>query len=68
MYRRSKFVEVLHEIRREMSTEADLDVDIFVEMVRSGNRSIREADLKPLTGDSSSTAETIAPLVVRSDD
>lgn len=36
MYRRPKFLEVLLEIRREMSREADYDVDLFVEMVRSG--------------------------------
>lgn len=36
MYRRPKFLEVLHEIREEMSREADYDVDLFAEMVRSG--------------------------------
>jgi hypothetical protein len=35
MYRRQKFLEVLHEIREEMSREADYDVELFVEMVRS---------------------------------
>ena len=38
MYRRPKFLEVLHAIREEMSREADYDVDLFAEMVRSGNR------------------------------
>lgn len=38
MYRRSKFLEILHEIREEMSREADYDVDLFAEMVRSGVR------------------------------
>ena len=37
MYRRPKFLEVLHNIREEMSREADYDVDLFAEMVRSGN-------------------------------
>ena len=37
MYRRPKFLEVLHKIREEMSREADYDVDLFAEMVRSGN-------------------------------
>jgi hypothetical protein len=37
MYRRPKFLEVLHAIREEMSREADYDVDLFAEMVRSGN-------------------------------
>lgn len=36
MYRRPKFLEVLLEIRREMAREADYDVDLFAEMVRSG--------------------------------
>jgi len=36
MYRRSKFLEVLLEIRQEMAREADYDVDLFAEMVRSG--------------------------------
>ena len=36
MYRKPRFLEVLHEIREEMSREADYDVDLFTEMVRSG--------------------------------
>jgi hypothetical protein len=36
MYSRPKFLEVLHAIREEMSREADYDVDLFAEMVRSG--------------------------------
>jgi len=38
MYRRPKFLEVLHAIREEMSREADYDVDLFTEMVRSGTQ------------------------------
>ena len=38
MYRRSKFIEILHEIREQMSREADYDIDLFAEMVRSGVR------------------------------
>jgi len=38
MYRRPKFLTVLHEIRETMSREADYDVDLFAEMVRSGSR------------------------------
>ncbi len=37
MYRRPKFLEVLLEIRQKMSREADYDVDLFAEMVRSGS-------------------------------
>ena len=38
MYRKPKFLEVLHGIREEMSREADYDVDLFAEMVRSGRK------------------------------
>jgi hypothetical protein len=38
MYRKPRFLEVLHAIREEMSREADYDVDLFTEMVRSGSR------------------------------
>ena len=36
MYRKPRFLVVLHTIREEMSREADYDVDLFAEMVRSG--------------------------------
>lgn len=36
MYRRPKFLEVLLDIRREMARDADYDVDLFAELVRSG--------------------------------
>jgi hypothetical protein len=36
MYRRPKFLEILHEIREEMSGEANYDVDLFAELVRNG--------------------------------
>lgn len=42
MYRKPKFLEVLHEIREEMSREADFDVDLFAEMVRSGKFSVQD--------------------------
>ncbi len=38
MYRRPKFLEILHAIREQMSREVDYDVDLFAEMVRSGAR------------------------------
>ena len=38
MYRRPKFLEVLHALREQMSREVDYDVDLFAEMVRSGAR------------------------------
>ena len=36
MYRRPKFLELLLEIRQSMSREADYDIDLFAEMIRSG--------------------------------
>ena len=36
MYRKPKFLQVLHRIREGMSREVDYDVDLFTEMIRSG--------------------------------
>lgn len=36
MYRRPKFLEILLQIRQEMSREADYDIDLFAEIIRSG--------------------------------
>lgn len=36
MYPRSKFQEVLLAIRQEMAREADFDVDLLTEIVRTG--------------------------------
>jgi hypothetical protein len=44
MYRKPKFLEVLHTIREEMSREADYDVDLFTEMIRSGARPMHGAE------------------------
>ena len=44
MYRKPRFLEVLHTIREEMSREADYDVDLFTEMVRSGARPTHGAE------------------------
>lgn len=41
MYRRPKFLEVLHSIREDMARDVDYDVDLFAEMVRSGVRPAR---------------------------
>jgi hypothetical protein len=38
MYPRPKFLTVLIRIREIMSREADYDVDLFAEMVRSGEQ------------------------------
>ena len=42
MYRRPKFLEALLEIRLQMSRNADYDVDLFSEMIRSGSFSTDE--------------------------
>jgi hypothetical protein len=44
MYRKPRFLEMLHAIREEMSREADYDVDLFTEMVRSGARPAHGAE------------------------
>jgi hypothetical protein len=44
MYRKPRFLEALHAIREEMSREADYDVDLFTEMVRSGAQPGRGAE------------------------
>jgi hypothetical protein len=44
MYRKPRFLEVLHAIREEMSREADYDVDLFAEMVRSGAQPLYGAE------------------------
>ena len=36
IYRKPKFLQILHKIRETMSREVDYDVDLFAEMVRSG--------------------------------
>ena len=38
MYRKPRFLEELHAIREEMSREADYDVELFAEMVRTSAR------------------------------
>jgi hypothetical protein len=52
MYRRSKFLEVLLDLRQEMAREADYDVDLFAEMIRSGRISERRAQPNSGRGDS----------------
>lgn len=64
MYRRPKFLEILLEIRQTMSREADYDIDLFAEMIRSGkfrddsgdaNRAMRIET--PTNNDRSQTAD-----------
>lgn len=68
MYRRPKFLEVLHAIREEMSREVDYDVDLFAEMVRSGirpaygpERIIRGVRTRALRNDDEADEEEIQP-------
>lgn len=57
MYRRSKFMEILLEIREEMSREADYDVDLFAEIIRSG-KSRNKINIHDLNG-----AEKSKPVI-----
>jgi hypothetical protein len=63
MYRRPRFLEILIAIREEMARDADFDVDLFVEMARSGKgfeRSQRHsmAD-RPVSGNHGSAGRTV---------
>jgi hypothetical protein len=57
MYRKPRFLEELHAIREEMSRECDYDIDLFVEMVKSGKRPGYHLAEKPSEGDSSLSEE-----------
>jgi hypothetical protein len=65
MYRRPKFLEILLEIRQEMSREADYDVDLFAEMVRSGkfteNKNYYDVSTEKIDG-KAQASQTDAPL------
>lgn len=55
MYRRPKFLEVLLDIRQDMARQADYDVDLFAEMVRSGkftaaDKNLHSIELEPAEG------------------
>ena len=40
MYRKPRFLKVLHAIREQMSREVDYDVDLFAEMIRAGQQPV----------------------------
>ncbi|MEP6944364.1 MAG: hypothetical protein ABJA02_00485 [Acidobacteriota bacterium] len=67
MYRRAKFVEVLLEIRQEMALEADYDVDLFVEMARSGGAVVSPGDRKNLVDPRIISAVEAEPDPIRLD-
>jgi len=46
MYRKPRFLKVLHAIREEMSREVDYDVDLFVAMIRAGEKSDRGRNVR----------------------
>ena len=66
MYRRPKFLEVLLEIRREMALEADYDVDLFAELVRSGGSSPFDAALTDAYETVKTAVGAPKPIVIRS--
>ncbi|HVF47445.1 MAG TPA: hypothetical protein VNA17_07755 [Pyrinomonadaceae bacterium] len=70
MYRRSKFLEALLEIRCEMAREADYDVVLFAESARTGRRppARRPQDSAANRRDLVGTEPDIIPLLVRSND
>lgn len=37
MYRRSRSLEAILEVRRQMARDADFDIDLYVEMTRAGS-------------------------------
>lgn len=61
MYRRPKFLEVLLEIRREMSREADYDVDLFAEMIRGGKFSDKQNNYNLNAQNSGKDTKNTAP-------
>ena len=62
MYRRPKFLEILLEIRREMALEADYDVDLFAETVRSGKGATAATRRRTLALDGDPLAENNQPI------
>ena len=46
MYRRPKFLEILDQVREQMSHEVDYDVDLFAEMVRQGRQEGKRVKVK----------------------
>lgn len=44
MYRRPKFLEILHAIREQMARECDYDMDLFVQMLRQESPSSAESN------------------------
>jgi hypothetical protein len=67
MYRKPRFLKVLHAIREEMSREVDYDVDLFAEKIRAGEQPsngsrrtarVRKNDPTPSDADESISIKT----------
>ena len=61
MYRKPRFLKVLHAIREEMSREVDYDVDLFVAMIRAGEKSDRGRNVRAFR----SEKETAGEITIR---
>ena len=56
MYRRPRFLEILIGIREEMARDADFDVDLFVENLRTGRQPSVRSKKYSMNGDEKSKA------------
>lgn len=64
MYRRPKFLEILDEVRQEMSREADYDVDLFAELVRNGlGKKEKDDESEELISFQDNLTEKFAPKI-----
>lgn len=61
MYRRPKFLEILDEVRQEMSREADYDVDLFAELIRNGLKNKVKAQENDVFAFQNNSIEELAP-------
>jgi 1-acyl-sn-glycerol-3-phosphate acyltransferase len=70
MYRRSKYLQALLEIRREMAREADYDVLLFAESARTGRKPpARQPQTSAASSRDLAGAEPdIIPVLIRSND
>jgi hypothetical protein len=60
MYRKTKFLEVLQDIREEMSREADYDVLTLTEIARTGEKSkVKNRRLPVLNEEEDLTADAL---------
>ncbi|GBC78407.1 hypothetical protein HRbin08_01900 [bacterium HR08] len=55
MYRKPKFLEILHAVREQMARECDYDMDLFIQMIRREAKP-NENPSKPVPSESPSPA------------